>query len=222
MVKQIEKPEWPLGKPIGHIRISGKSLIELLRKYESTDIKISAETKNHSFEGVDDMEENLPLLQGKTTVKLQSKGQWANQITIKFNYCTSIETRANTETENTEIKALRQKLEADLKSLRTPIIWIFTLIPRFVWWGIILGLILSNVAPIERSNQPETHFEASFALIPWAMWIISLFINLFNPVYYSRQDTFWQRNKDKFIVGVIMLLAGAALTEFLPKIKELF
>ena len=221
MVSPKEPLKWPFAKPIGRIRLSGRELIDLFRKYSSSDVTISAETNSHHFDSIEDMEENLSLLQGDTKVAICFGASYGPRFIVQFGYCTNIDSIYITEEGEGSQKALRQRLEADLRSLRTPVIWLFSLIPRFVWWGGTLGLTLGSGLQLKDWPQNPFGLDLNLANFFFAMFAMSLLLGFVKPVYFARTDTFWMRNKDKILIGVLMLTIGFLLSEFGPNFLTL-
>ncbi|WP_281973558.1 hypothetical protein [Ruegeria faecimaris] len=222
MVKELEKPQWPIGKPLGHVRISGSELIHLLEKYESPETKISAETSRYRFDGVKDMKDNLPLLRGNTKIEISPEGIMQPSLVAKLGYCTTIRLRNFGSEKNEDLELLRQKIEAELKSFRTPVLWPFTIVPRFVWIGAMLGFWINDFfAGTDAETQPVS-LGANFETALYVAFLLLVILEFVSPVYHSRSDTFWQRNKDKIIVGVIMLFVGVLATKYAPWFFGLF
>ncbi|MEQ9694504.1 hypothetical protein [Shimia sp. SDUM112013] len=221
-MKIKEKPQWPFGKPLGHIRIAGAELIDMLEKYEMQGVSVQAETSKHDFDSVTDMKSNLPLLRGDTKVTLKPNGKWQYSLSVNFSYCTTMQSLFYDSEHKDELAVLRQNIEAELKNHRTPFLWPFTIVPRFLWWGAVLGLWVGELI-VTRSTESELSWEAGkFDTFVYSAFFLSCILGFLPPVYHSRKDTFWQRNKDKVLVGALMLVIGVLVTKYSPLLFGIF
>ena len=195
--------------------------MELLERW-SVDGDISASSNKHTFSSLDDVKGNLALFAGELSVKMRfrAKDVGTYLITIELGNCATV--RVSPIDELTEVKL--EKMAKELSEYRTPILGYLPIVPMFCWALLFIFMIWT----VPGSGQPMP------SIFPWAsektnlvLWFVTLGISIlgfaasaFPQVYYNPRQTFWQRNKDKIALGVIMLLLGAFLTEVLRWLVE--
>ncbi|WP_281990812.1 hypothetical protein [Sulfitobacter geojensis] len=217
MAEAIQKKDWPEGKEFGHIRMSSAELVEQLKEVVTGDMEVTASSDDHQFESLADMEGNLSLLVGQIRVCILDKGSKEDQsytVFLNFDPCFKVKTFGDISPSGSPFV---QKLVGNFTAFRTPLIGRLTHISIFGWLvltimvPIVLFQIVENFAPSIGGEIRFILLVSSFCLL-FALSVTAIILNQIRPIYYSGKETFWQRNRDKILVGLIMLFVGSSFT----------
>ena len=197
-------------KEITDIRISTEELIELLEKYcKSYSVTASAENDHYEFESIDDMRAHQSLLAGAPTIKVgvtyihfRSHGSSVGY------YChdPSDESEFQSEAIATELTSYKSIIRAFVRYLKI---------------GGYFCLIMFAIYTVATVIKPEVEdwfgqgfgFLLALVVLPLVLVTDWLSRRLSEPVFHNTRESFWRRNQDKVLVGLLMLIFGILATK---------
>ena len=211
----LSKQKKGLSIKLEKVYISVDELVQQLRKYQ----EVSAISNGYQFETIKDIENNKALFSGNPTINIGKLQIWFFDSSIHLDIMSrDMSDQAQANASDIE-KFLINYTGRFRKKTNAVMIWLFL-------WSVIfmsiVGKFYSDNLTSEHQNQPIywlmlLNFAA--VLIPVGYAVIQTLYRKFmiedNQVYYNPRKNFWQRNQDKLLVGLIMLVIGAFVGKLL-------
>lgn len=199
--------EWSLPQ----FRVEADSFVEILAKCVQEGDEVTASNGLHDFDSIEDMRLNSELLAGNPQVTIG-----CTEIRLDgtiFKGVSFLSYKSNADISRT--RTIAEKLSGLLTPHRT-----YVRTPFFRWPASILLMFGLMFLFSKWDDLPGwLYFLFAFSFFQGALWIQEKLLPS-DHVYYSPVETFWDRNKDKVYVGIIMFVVGAilsfAVNDYLP------
>jgi hypothetical protein len=211
MVEIVSSPisKWTIPK----VRIEAKKLIEIIEKCVGEEEDVYAEVGKYRFNGIEDLKKNVELLAGNVIVRIgQTEIRLDNSMIRGVSHYPHFLISGSKQPGSLErSEAVAAKFNSYISEHRTYL--------RSFWGKIILALCPLIAASILMKDSDFETWEVFIYL--FAIWSTSTLIldKLVDtkPVYFRDRTNFWSRNKDKLILGTIMLVVGTIVGWVTPQ-----
>jgi hypothetical protein len=198
---------------IPRVRIESRELLEIIKSLSSnSSVGVTAETNNHKFESLEDIERNIELFQGEIEIKI---GPIGINLTDGFMRGVRILWRVP-EADISGAEAYAERFIARISKYK--VYFSYNLIRSGT--ALLLACIFTyyGIMPYTKSIFPSSSDILVFSISILTYWVglfslIGLIIKKRPSVYYLARDSFWSRNKDKIFLGTIMLILGIVATK---------
>lgn len=199
MVKTVDSPttQWSIPR----VRIEAKKLVEIVEKCVEHGETVTARAGKYRFEGIDDLKSNAEFLIGSPTIVIGEA-----EIKLDNSSIRGVSHASYSSSENlTRTEAVAEKLNKYLGEHRTLL--------RTGWFKYLVSFCASTTMVV--LTPPYVVWGWASYAAPFLVFLVSLFLLDLcistDPVYFRDQANFWSRNKDKLVVGFLMLIFGALI-----------
>lgn len=195
------------------VRIESRELLAIVREMsDSGSLDVSAETDQHKFESLEDIERNIELLRGSVEiflgpVRINLTNGLSRGVSIRWGVA---------ESDLANAEALAERFVARISEYRIRLTRGSTL--NILSLGLSFLLTYYLFLPVVVSWLPTASELLLFGGLLFIYWIGGIsFLGLIfkdkDVVYFSEREGFVSRNADKILTGFLMLIAGAAVTK---------
>ena len=209
--KKIETDSWEIPR----VRIESRELLNILESLNATsEDHVTAETSGHKFESLEDIKKNIELLKGDIEIEI---GPIQINLTDGFMRGVRVRWGARIE-ESNSAEAYAERFIERISAYK--VLFSDNIKKSVVALFGALSFSYYFMMPQLTNNLPNLPAQALLAvatLVYWSLFysLIGYFFKNGSPVYFAARDSFWSRNSDKIIVGIIMLLSGILISRVL-------
>lgn len=212
--KERRKEKWD----IPNVRIEGKELVSIIKDLSTQgDLEVIAETSLNVFEGIEDIETNIELFQGDVEInvgpiRIDLSSGYKRGIWIRYNFINPDRSVAEILAERFRNRIAPYKVYLSHGKIVSSSGFLISALFSYY-------LVLPVLVDLFSESMSLTLFIVSVILY-W--FLASLALNYIfkdkGAVYYLARDSFWSRNRDRIILGLILLFLGAALGQLSERI----
>lgn len=204
-----------LEEKIGAVRLTAEELVAEMKRVFSDPSEVFAVSQDHEFNGIDDIESELETFSGNPSINY--KGlivQFSNEsVTFSSGY----------KDRNEEINEYFRKFSRLLEKHNSKFDTIYKYINFYeyiswILWSFLILFIFYNFREIFTIENSDIKYMSIFTIICMIVFshsIVKFFINKRISVTHNTKVTFFQKNKDNLIVGIIIAIVAASFGSLL-------
>ncbi|MBR3371470.1 MAG: hypothetical protein IKG52_12665 [Rhodobacteraceae bacterium] len=216
--KEHVRERWDLPS----ISIESRELLSILNEIHATcDVLVTAETRRHKFESLEDIRQNIELFKGNVEVEIGSV-----TLNLSDDYMRGIRiNRFSHKVEPENAEALAERLHERVSSYKTFFSYGFkkNTVSLLFASAVFLFFGREELQAVFDDTSPYIIFLGSiFFMWPVINMIIGYFFDKPLPVYFEERERFWSRNSDKIILTIIALVLGYFFNQIMKYLSDTF